>query len=127
MGQQQLLLVILVTIVVGIATFVAINTFQIANEESSLDAIRQEIHQAHAQSKAYFLKSSSMGGGNGSYSNITIHDLLLLDENEYAIYTISETSIENFTLSYTPHFNNQTYSVTISFDEIIWNGESDDE
>jgi Tfp pilus assembly protein PilE len=119
MGQQQLLLVILVTIVVGIATFVAINTFQIANEESSLDAIRQEIHQAHAQSKAYYLKSSSMGGGSGSYSNITIRDLLLLDENEYAIYVISETSAENFTLSYTPHFNNQTYSVTISFDEII--------
>jgi uncharacterized protein (DUF2147 family) len=68
-----------------------------------------------------------MGGGSGSYSNITIHDLLLQDENEYAIYSLSETSAKNFTLSYTPHFNNQTYSVTISFDEIIWNGESDEE
>jgi Tfp pilus assembly protein PilE len=127
MGQQQLLLVILVTIVVGIATFVAINTFQLAHDESSLDAIRQEIHQAHAQSKVYFLKSTSMGGGSSSYTNITIHDLLLQDENEYAIYSLSETSAKNFTLSYTPHFNNQTYSVTISFDEIFWNGESDEE
>ena len=123
MGQQQLLIVILVTIVVGIATIVAVNTFQQSHESANMDAVRQDILMAHAQSKSFFLKSTSMGGGNGSYTNITIDELLVLNDNEYANYSISETSVDNFTLSYTPHFNNQTFSVTISFDEIIWNEE----
>lgn len=40
MGQQQLLLVILVTIIVGIATVVAINTFSSAADSANLDAVR---------------------------------------------------------------------------------------
>jgi len=43
MGQQQLLLVILVTIIVGIATVVAINTFGAAADSANLDAVRQDM------------------------------------------------------------------------------------
>ena len=45
MGQQQLLLVILVTIIVGIATVVAINTFSSASEQANIDAARQDMLQ----------------------------------------------------------------------------------
>jgi Tfp pilus assembly protein PilE len=126
MGQQQLLIVILVTIVVGIATFVAINTFQQAHDESAYDAVRQDILQAQAQSKAFYLKSISMGGGGGTFSEISLKHLLLTDYNENANYEIDETSVDDFTLSYTPHFNQRTYTVTIRFDEIIWNGEKEE-
>jgi Tfp pilus assembly protein PilE len=126
MGQQQLLIVILVTIVVGIATFVAINTFQQAHDESAYDAVRQDILQAHAQSKAFYFKSRSLGGGGGSFTEISLSHLLLPENNENASYHLNETSAENFTLSYTPKFNQITYTVTISIDEIIWNGEKEE-
>ena len=43
MGQQQLLLVILVTIIVGIATVVAINTFGTAADNANIDAVRNDM------------------------------------------------------------------------------------
>ncbi|MDZ7715010.1 MAG: hypothetical protein U5J95_02240 [Balneolaceae bacterium] len=43
MGQQQLLLVILVTIIVGIATVVAINTFSSASDSANVDAVRGDL------------------------------------------------------------------------------------
>jgi hypothetical protein len=53
MGQQQLFIVILVTIIIGLATVVAVNTFKSAAEEANYDAIRQDILQAQAMASAY--------------------------------------------------------------------------
>ncbi|MDZ7806938.1 MAG: hypothetical protein U5K71_07465 [Gracilimonas sp.] len=53
MGQQQLLLVILVTIIVGIATVVAINTFGSAADSANLDAVRQDVATIAASAQGY--------------------------------------------------------------------------
>lgn len=55
MGQQQLLLVILVTIIVGIATVVAINTFGSSAEQANLDAVRQDIAQIATAAQAWYI------------------------------------------------------------------------
>jgi Tfp pilus assembly protein PilE len=126
MGQQQLLLIVLVMILVGIATIIAITTTQQASAESNIDAVRQEILQAHAQSRVFFTKPEMMGGGGSSFSAITLNDLLLAEENDNARYEIIETSADNFTLSYIPHYRDGTYTATISYDQITWNGESEE-
>src|SRR6056297_3557785 len=67
MGQQQLLLVILVTIIVGIATVVAINIFGDAAEQANKDAVRQDLLAASAQAQGVYTRPIMMGGGGGSF------------------------------------------------------------
>ena len=67
MGQQQLLLVILVTILVGIATVVAINVFGTAAQQSNRDAVRQDLLSAASQAQAIWERPAAMGGYGGTF------------------------------------------------------------
>ena len=67
MGQQQLLLVILVTILVGIATVVAINIFGTAADQANRDAVRQDLLAAVGQAQAIWQRPSAMGGYGQSF------------------------------------------------------------
>ncbi len=71
MGQQQLLLVILVTIIVGIATVVAINTFSSASDSANIDAVRQDMITFASSASGYFMKPAMLGGGGNSYNGLT--------------------------------------------------------
>jgi len=71
MGQQQLLLVILVTVIVGIATVVAINTFSSASIQANRDAVTNDVVAIAAGSQAYYLKPAMLSGGNKSFEWVT--------------------------------------------------------
>ena len=73
MGQQQLLLVILVTIIVGIATVVAINTFGSAADSANIDAVRQDLATFASSAQGYFMKPEMLGGGGGDWEDITFN------------------------------------------------------
>jgi type II secretory pathway pseudopilin PulG len=75
MGQQQLLLVILVTILVGIATVVAINTFGSSNVNANRDSVRNDVAAISAQAQAWYIKPSMLGGGNNSFVGMTFYDI----------------------------------------------------
>ena len=76
MGQQQLLLVILVTILVGIATVVAINVFGTAADQANRDAVRQDLLGAVATAQALWERPGAMGGwGRGFEADIDIRRL----------------------------------------------------
>ena len=70
MGQQQLLLVILVTIIVGIATVVAINIFGTAAEQANVDAVRQDLLGAAAQAQGMYTRPIMMGGAGGDFNDL---------------------------------------------------------
>ena len=99
MGQQQLLLVILVTIIVGIATVVAINTFGAAADTANIDAVRQDLVAMAAAAQGYYAKPVMMGGGGRTFDGITMHNLAFagiiiendLGVNENGTYQISNT------------------------------------
>lgn len=84
MGQQQLLLVILVTIIVGIATVVAINIFGSAADQANRDAVRQDLMAASVQAQAVWARPTLMGGADRNFqaylqqTNIEIGHLLQL-------------------------------------------------
>ena len=80
MGQQQLLLVILVTIIVGIATVVAINTFGSAADSANLDAVRQDMGSIAASAQAYYMKPGMLGGGGNSFDGMTFNDITFAGE-----------------------------------------------
>ena len=75
MGQQQLLLVILVTIIVGIATVVAINIFGTASEQANRDAVRQDMLAAAAQAQAVYARPTMMGGAGNNFNNLTAAEI----------------------------------------------------
>ncbi len=120
MGQQQLLIVILVTILVGIATVVAINVFQETQEQTNKEAVILDMTTAVADARAYFNKPTMLGGGGKSFSDIDLDDLVLEPSNENATYEISNRSQGSFTLTGTPTSGTDPIVLTIYNDGITW-------
>lgn len=97
MGQQQLLLVILVTIIVGIATVVAINTFSSAADSATLDSVRQDLTSISSSAQSYYLKPEMLGGGGRDFDGLTFNNITFAgnqsdqftSSNEYGTYVIN--------------------------------------
>ena len=115
MGQQQLLLVILVTILVGIATLVAFNVFGTAAEEANRDAVRQDIMAAAAQAQAIWTRPAMMDGTGQDFTTLTAAELLprlnipgvindagTLVENENGDYSVAVTDATTITITGSP-------------------------
>ncbi len=113
MGQQQLLLVILVTIIVGIATVVAINTFSAASDSANVDAARQDMLTMASNAQGWFMKPAMMGGGGNAFDDtngdaITVEDICpgtvsgTVCTTENGSYDIQSPTETQFTLRGTP-------------------------
>ena len=112
MGQQQLLLVILVTIIVGIATVVAINTFGAAADSANVDAVRQDVAQIAAAAQGYYMKPTMLGGGGRSFAGITFNNFAFpaaginadgdVAQNENGRYEITAAGADEFTITAHP-------------------------
>ena len=81
MGQQQLLLIALGIIVVGIAVVVGINQFSTSAVEANRDAIISDLNFISAFARAHFKKPVNMGGGGNSFANFEIPTALLETAN----------------------------------------------
>jgi uncharacterized protein YpmS len=72
MGQQQLLLIALGTIVVGIAIVVGINLFNSHAVNSNRDELISDINAIAVDAQAFYKKPADSGGGGGSFLNWTM-------------------------------------------------------
>jgi hypothetical protein len=68
MGQQQLLLIVLGVIIVGIAVVVGINLFNANAEESAKDTIVSEGTNLGALAQQFFKKPLALGGGGNTFT-----------------------------------------------------------
>jgi len=68
MGQQQLLLVILAVLIIGIAIAIGVSLFTAQSVESNRDAIIDDINNLNADAYEFYIRPVSMGGGGGSFS-----------------------------------------------------------
>jgi len=94
MGQQQLLLIVLGVIIVGIAIVVGINLFNANAISSNKDAVVSDLNNLAALAHQYYMKPTSMGGGGNSYSGFTIPTGLSTTANgTYTVGTGTATSI----------------------------------
>jgi hypothetical protein len=109
MGQQQLLLIILGVIIVGIAIAVGLSLFSAQSIQSNKDAIINDLNNIAAQAYQFRIRPASMAGGNGSYSGFAIPNKMATNAN--AIYTSTATA-DNVTFSATSANNtaNQVYA-----------------
>tara|TARA_R110002124_G_scaffold165010_2_gene332354 strand:- start:10599 stop:10964 length:366 start_codon:yes stop_codon:yes gene_type:complete len=121
MGQQQLLLTLLVAVVVGIMTVVAITMFQEAQKESEKDAIRQDLFQSATLANAFFIKPKAMGGGGGSFTNITFQELGLDTASYNGYYFDINTQSQSFQVSASTLDRSDTLTATIDRFGLTWN------
>ncbi len=113
MGQQQLLLVILVTIIVGIATVVAINTFGAAADDANVQASIQDSAQIGATAQSFYMRPEMLGGGGRDFSDITWDDIPMgFDDDCAHIEGNPERCNENagFTTITSPGSNDFTFT-----------------
>ena len=68
MGQQQLLLIVLGVIVVGIAVVVGINLFNANAESANKDGIVSDATNLGAMAQQFYKKPVSMDGGGNSFT-----------------------------------------------------------
>ena len=90
MGQQQLLLIILGVIIVGIAIAVGLGLFSSQSIQSNKDAIINDLNNIAAQAYQYRERPVSMTGGAGSYLGYFIPTKMASNEN--AVYTCVATA-----------------------------------
>jgi len=72
MGQQQLLLIVLGVIVVGIAIFVGINLFKANAAEAKRNNVINELVNLAAHAQQYYQKPAELGGGSRTFTGWNI-------------------------------------------------------
>lgn len=68
MGQQQLLLIVLGVIVVGIAVVVGINLFNANAVSANRDGVVSDLNNLGAMAQQFYKKPTSMGGGGNKFA-----------------------------------------------------------
>jgi hypothetical protein len=68
MGQQQLLLIVLGVIVVGIAVVVGINLFNANAVSANRDGVVSDLNNLGAMAQQFYKKPLAMGGGGNTFN-----------------------------------------------------------
>jgi len=93
MGQQQLLLIILGVIIVGIAIAVGISQFGAHSTQANKDGVTSSVVNIAANAYQFKIRPTTMGGGGGSYSGYSIPSKMRADDNgNYALSSAGATS-----------------------------------
>src|SRR5262245_53133155 len=100
MGQQQLLLIILGVIIVGIAIAVGISMFSSSSVQAYKDAIVNDLNNLAADAYQYKIRPTTMGGGGGSYGGYKVRSKLQTNDNgTYTPTTPVGAGSQSFTLA----------------------------
>ncbi|MFQ5601895.1 MAG: hypothetical protein ACE5HS_01350 [bacterium] len=71
MGQQQLLLIVLSAIIVGIAIVVGINLVTTSAGQANFDAVMQDLITLGERAREWYRKPALSGGGGNSFAALT--------------------------------------------------------
>ncbi len=86
MGQQQLLLIVLGVIIVGISIVVGINLFQSSAIQANRDAVIADLNNLAQMAMQYYKKPTNLGGGGNSFVGFAMPTGLASNAN--GTYTI---------------------------------------
>ena|SRR5258706_51408 len=94
MGQQQLLLIILGVIIVGIAIAVGISQFGAHSTQANKDGVTSSLVNIAANAYQFKIRPTTMGGGGGKYTGYTVPSKMAKDDNgTYAAGTVGTNSV----------------------------------
>ena len=89
MGQQQLLLLVLAAIIVGVGVIVGINTFGSSADEANRDSMIQDCLAVAAKAQEWYRKPVILGGGGHTFSAVTIDTLKWDTPNANGKYSLA--------------------------------------
>ncbi len=92
MGQQQLLLIILGVLVVGVAVAVGITIFQDNAISLNRDAVNIDLVNLGALAQTYYRRPAIMLGGEGTFNGLTLKMLTSKPKNSNGSYTVTSVS-----------------------------------
>jgi hypothetical protein len=78
MGQQQLLLLVLSAIIVGVSIVVGINMFSTNAYQANRENVIQEAVNIGAKAQQWYRKPATLGGGGRSFSVLTTSNMEVL-------------------------------------------------
>ena len=93
MGQQQLLLIVIGVIIVGIAIVVGINLASTSAQSANRDAVIADLNNIGVFALQYFRKPISMSGGGNSFTGWTIPPNLVKTANGSYTATVDATVV----------------------------------
>ncbi len=93
MGQQQLLLIVIGVIIVGIAIVVGINLASTSAQSANRDAVIADLNNIGAFAQQYYRKPTSLGGGGNSFTGFTIPPSLTITGNGSYTATVGATVV----------------------------------
>jgi type II secretory pathway pseudopilin PulG len=95
MGQQQLLLIVLGVIIVGIAVVVGINVFTASSLEANKSALVSDLQTIASMAQQYYRKPTAMGGGGNTFTGWTVPNALIRTANMSAdvVPTVAAQSV----------------------------------
>ena len=102
MGQQQLLLIVLGVMIVGMAIYTGKQYMDQNNTDASRDRCQFEAIQLCNDAEQYKLKPKSMGGGGGSYTGFQLPKFFT-DEPDIGYWVVgSGQSVQIYACSWGP-------------------------
>jgi hypothetical protein len=122
MGQQQLLLIILGVIIVGIAIAVGLSLFSSQSIQSNKDAIINDINNLAASAYQFRIRPISMAGGGGAYdkskgASAAFTIPVKMSSNENATYTLGTVGADAVPITGTSTSNTaNTVTATVNSD-----------
>jgi len=99
MGQQQLLLLILAAIIVGIAIVMGINMFGENAVQANQDAVTQDVLTIASRAQGWYRRPTQMGGGGRTFDGMTLATLNFGGTSDNGIYDIGAPTGQSFTVT----------------------------
>ena len=95
MGQQQLLLIVLGIIIVGIAIAVGVNMFQSSAVDTNRQAMISDLANLAAKAQRYYRTPTELGGGAQDFQNFALGRLDTANANgSYRLSTSTSLSAD---------------------------------
>ena len=91
MGQQQLLLLILSAIIVGLAIVTGINMFGENAVQANKDAVMQDMLTIASRAQGWYRRPAQLGGGGRAYTGVSVDTLDFDGTNGNGTFTIAVT------------------------------------
>ena len=122
MGQQQLLLLVLGAIIVGVAIVVGVNMFSTSATNANRDAVLQDCMTLATRAQQWYRTPTILGGGGRDFTNIDVGDIKFPSSNENASsFAINGDAADQATITATgrePQANPGTVTIVIVPDSI---------
>jgi hypothetical protein len=125
MGQQQLLLIVLGVILVGVAVVLGIQYFGVGAEEGAKDELTAHNLIIGANAQEWFKKPASMGGGDLSFSTFVTNQWTpnlepKLGQSTNGTYGVAVVDSAHITITGTPRLDTYAWTVisTVTQDSV---------